>query len=197
MRKTKLCKRGHIKDTKVYLKDGDCYTCRKERQKLRQRKIKGRSLYASTRYKKDPSITYITSKCDICNDEFFPKRATNIRCPSCSSIARNTVHARISNNNYNSSKNRNKRQKISTKSVSDITRSFIHTTECVYCNRTFNEYITKSFDHITPYHMGGNSESDNIAICCKQCNSSKAGLPLEEWIDLCACVVVHARKSVH
>lgn len=48
---------------------------------------------------------------------------------------------------------------------------------CVYCGAKVNLVI----DHLIPVSKGGDDEPENLAISCKPCNASKAGMLLEEW----------------
>ena len=148
----------------------------------------GGKAYLSPRVKYDPAAidTYIVLKCEICLQDFFPKNRRNIRCAICSDIA-GKVRVRISSGNYSCIKDK-KRRHITTDSIVDITRRYMFSTICCYCKRQFTDVNTKNFDHVIPLHMGGSSEADNIAICCKECNLSKCGQTLETWKHSCECI---------
>jgi hypothetical protein len=48
---------------------------------------------------------------------------------------------------------------------------------CVYCGSTEN----LTLDHIVPFLLGGSDDIENLACCCKSCNSSKGAKSLEKW----------------
>lgn len=57
---------------------------------------------------------------------------------------------------------------------------------CFYCNAPMTigtrEKTDRSIDHIVPLALGGDNSSDNVALCCISCNSSKRHRLLhEEW----------------
>ena len=49
---------------------------------------------------------------------------------------------------------------------------------CVYCGTTEN----LSIDHITPLSKGGTHTTDNLALACRSCNSSKNNNSLIYWL---------------
>jgi hypothetical protein len=49
---------------------------------------------------------------------------------------------------------------------------------CVYCSAT--EDLT--LDHVIPYSKGGSDEPDNLATCCRSCNSRKHARTPQEWL---------------
>jgi len=48
---------------------------------------------------------------------------------------------------------------------------------CHYCGAK-----AESVDHITPRSQGGLDTEDNLAACCKSCNSSKGAQTPDEWL---------------
>ncbi len=50
-------------------------------------------------------------------------------------------------------------------------------TDCVYCGEPFT-----GFDHLQPLSRGGLHEAENLAPCCKSCNSGKQDRPI--WVML-------------
>lgn len=51
---------------------------------------------------------------------------------------------------------------------------------CVYCGAT----LALTIDHVIPQSKGGTHDDDNLATCCKSCNSSKGtktGEEFEAW----------------
>jgi len=57
--------------------------------------------------------------------------------------------------------------------------------ECVYCGIKFTNKVISTWEHII------NDETiisyDNIALCCRPCNSSKSSRKLSEWISRPYC----------
>jgi hypothetical protein len=49
---------------------------------------------------------------------------------------------------------------------------------CIYCSAT--EDLT--LDHVIPYSKGGSDEPDNLATCCRSCNSRKHARTPQEWL---------------
>ncbi len=45
---------------------------------------------------------------------------------------------------------------------------------CPLCNKKFNKGKMEA-DHITPWHLGGKTDSDNCQMLCKDCNRTKGG----------------------
>lgn len=45
---------------------------------------------------------------------------------------------------------------------------------CIKCKKTF-EFTEMEADHITPWHSGGRTTSDNCQMLCKDCNRRKSG----------------------
>lgn len=58
-------------------------------------------------------------------------------------------------------------------------------TKCVYCGLKFSKDIKPTWEHII------NDEKiitlENIALCCRSCNSSKGRQLLKEWINKDYC----------
>jgi 5-methylcytosine-specific restriction endonuclease McrA len=50
---------------------------------------------------------------------------------------------------------------------------------CSYCKRQVDDKF--HCDHVIPRSKGGKSELDNLAVACKNCNSSKKDLLISEW----------------
>lgn len=56
---------------------------------------------------------------------------------------------------------------------------------CYYCGRPVG-FKNLTMDHIIPLSRGGRSTKDNLAPCCKECNTrKKSSLPVEwqEYLD--------------
>lgn len=63
---------------------------------------------------------------------------------------------------------------------SETLREFIFKRDgyrCVYCGR-----IGTTLDHIIPKHLGGRSNTSNLACSCRRCNVIKSDLHLEEFL---------------
>lgn len=52
---------------------------------------------------------------------------------------------------------------------------------CIYCGKE-DEKLT--IEHILPRSCGGEDIADNVVMVCKNCNSSKGGKRLYEWLGL-------------
>lgn len=53
---------------------------------------------------------------------------------------------------------------------------------CKFCRRKLTR-TTATIDHVVPVTRGGTNAPDNLIIACEQCNQTKAGRTLEEWIE--------------
>lgn len=51
---------------------------------------------------------------------------------------------------------------------------------------------TASFDHRVPLAKGGNSLKSNLQCVTKTANLAKGSLTMEQFLDLCFCVLNHA-----
>ncbi len=51
---------------------------------------------------------------------------------------------------------------------------------CEYCQRKVG-FAELTIDHILPLSRGGLSKKENIACCCKECNSLKKAMMPIEW----------------
>jgi 5-methylcytosine-specific restriction endonuclease McrA len=58
---------------------------------------------------------------------------------------------------------------------------------CWYCGIKLNESEV-CIDHIRPISNGGNSDIDNLALSCKQCNSHKFYYSIEEFLKYLAYI---------
>lgn len=53
---------------------------------------------------------------------------------------------------------------------------------CHYCNRlTSTKDLT--MDHVVPLARGGRTTKGNVVPCCKECNTKKKQLLIQEWAD--------------
>jgi hypothetical protein len=52
--------------------------------------------------------------------------------------------------------------------------------ECVYCGATKD----LSTDHLIPRNKGGDDSPDNLALACRECNSSRGDKGIFEWLGL-------------
>src|SRR5579863_3862401 len=61
---------------------------------------------------------------------------------------------------------------------------------CVYCRRRFSSKKgsgrRRSWEHIV--NDARIITRENIALCCRSCNSSKGAKPLDKWIDSSYCI---------
>jgi len=54
---------------------------------------------------------------------------------------------------------------------------------CVYCLRDLHDADPRdvTLDHLVCGHFAGNHGSENLATCCRSCNSSRRDLPLARF----------------
>lgn len=52
--------------------------------------------------------------------------------------------------------------------------------QCCYCNKEIPRE-DRTIDHIVPISRGGKHSTNNLAMCCGSCNSSKRNRLLSEW----------------
>jgi 5-methylcytosine-specific restriction endonuclease McrA len=158
-----------------------CKSCKAEEKRSRKHGP-GCKTYASSAKGCDPLVpieTYHSDTCEICEEVFYPRGPTYKRCLRCSKIANGIVYKSLV------------RYAVTNETVSLVTKKYLHTKVCAYCARPFTEDNPRWFDHIIPRCLGGNNEADNISLCCRECNLSKAGLSLDKWIELCRLVILN------
>lgn len=161
-----------------------CRACCSEKKRLRDH-APGRKTYRSAKCGLNPLVsvdTYIVAQCEVCGNDYFPRGPTYKKCEGCSQIANHVVYKSLV------------RYKVSSETVTEVTKKYIQTDTCAYCVRSFTENNPRWFDHIIPRCLGGSNEADNISICCRECNLSKAGLSLNEWVELCRRVVENNKE---
>ena len=56
---------------------------------------------------------------------------------------------------------------------------------CFYCDFYFEFESTKTKDHVVPLSNGGKGLLNNTVLCCRDCNTDKANLTLQEFIWKC------------
>ena len=54
---------------------------------------------------------------------------------------------------------------------------------CRYCNRPFDDYISKTKDHVIPISKGGLDKKENRRPCCYDCNQWKDSKMPKQWLD--------------
>jgi hypothetical protein len=54
---------------------------------------------------------------------------------------------------------------------------------CRYCGRKPPE-VTLEVDHVVPYARGGQNTLENLATCCRECNSGKRDVLLDNEFDV-------------
>ena len=52
--------------------------------------------------------------------------------------------------------------------------------KCFYCNSLLKRHEV-TMDHLLPVSKGGQSNKNNVVICCKACNNKKRDLAAFEW----------------
>lgn len=127
--------------------------------------------------------SYLTGVCEVCEEKFSLLRKNHKRCKVCSILVKNI---QITLSTLRISK---KTTKCNPAKAVLMAKRFKSAISCCYCGQNFNEFITKSIDHIVPLALNGSNEVDNLCICCLQCNLSKRDLSFKKWIDLCRLVV--------
>lgn len=174
--------------------DGKEYICKsckstKAKSKRRQKKI-----YLSPCFGFDENSIeyYVVKNCEVCADKFYPMRPSHKRCIRCSYLVRDTQShlsaSRPGNHDI-------KTIKCSVEQAVQITRFILASNECSYCKRGYTELNPKSIDHVVPVARGGDHDTNNINICCLQCNLSKRDLMLNDWFDLCRRVADNFLKQ--
>ena len=76
--------------------------------------------------------------------------------------------------------NRLKSNAISVQDVLGVTIPYSDSTHCIYCGHR----KPTSVDHIIPQYYGGREHQDNLAPCCKTCNTSKSNKDLLIWASI-------------
>lgn len=60
-------------------------------------------------------------------------------------------------------------------------RLFAEAKECPYCGATLDPR-RKTIDHVVPQSRGGLHSIRNVLVCCRTCNTRKAGLTPSAWL---------------
>ena len=63
-----------------------------------------------------------------------------------------------------------------------VAKKFINAKTCFYCCREFSKKNNKTLDHFIPCRISIDNSAENINISCKECNWSKAGMVVEDWV---------------
>lgn len=71
----------------------------------------------------------------------------------------------------------------STRPIKVTTKKEPNIKSCYYCEREFDENLTKTRDHIIPLCKGGVNAQINLVYCCSECNGFKGGLMPEDFLD--------------
>lgn len=159
-----------------------CKECKSIKAKAAKRRQKKIYVSAIDGFDAASESYYVVEQCEVCGDSFYPIRPSHKRCPRCSDLVRNTQ------SHLSASRHGNSEYKISkcnALQAVEVVKLIIVSDNCCYCQRLYTKDNPKSIDHIIPIVRGGDHETDNINICCLQCNLSKRDLMLEEWLDLC------------
>jgi 5-methylcytosine-specific restriction endonuclease McrA len=162
-----------------------CKVCSSEKRKTLARKNGSMYLDSKVGYNESDAHLYIVGECEICRKSFYPIRSNHKRCDICSYVAHDIVHHSLTGERKY---NKGFRRKVIPSVVVEVSKRYVSACACCYCSRSFTDNNPKSIDHIIPICLGGGNESNNINICCLECNKAKAGLPLDKWISLCRLV---------
>ena len=66
---------------------------------------------------------------------------------------------------------------------------------CYYCDKILTGRTDKSKDHIIPVSKYGNNQEINKVDCCRACNTLKANLSLEGFMEVVKQKVISRRKK--
>lgn len=133
---------------------------------------------------KNSKPLYDKSHCEICDNKVVGMLYFKKRCKNCSVLFRK-IKARLTG----SRGNKIKYIKLASFDAVHVTRKYVAAKNCCYCGNTFSEKIPKSIDHIIPVSLNGLNKSDNMLICCFDCNHAKRNLLLSDWLNLCNLIV--------
>lgn len=129
---------------------------------------------------------YKQGNCEVCEISFDMCRPSHKRCDTCSYLVRDIQHHLLQKRN-------GKTVEIDHHSTSvdlaiQLSKLYINTHKCTYCNRKFTDDNPKHIDHVHPIHLGGTHKLSNMTICCKECNWSKNGMSFNDWLNTCKLV---------
>jgi len=54
--------------------------------------------------------------------------------------------------------------------------------KCIYCGFGGSRSNHLTVDHVFPKHSGSTNDQDNLACCCKNCNTKKGAMLLTDFI---------------
>lgn len=155
-----------------------------------QRRHACRPVYAPASGWRATGVTYVRRVCVWCKATFEPFKKLQTRCAKCGQFFR-SVWSHLSASRPNAT-----RIPVRAALVALVADALYFAKSCVYCGRAFSAQLKKSIDHVTPVCRGGaRDQMSNIAICCADCNASKASLPLDAWVALCKLVVARSAHS--
>ena len=164
-------------------REKECKDCISKKKRL-DRRANG-IIFLPTDGNANDDVKYFTANCEVCNAEFPKIRPSHKRCSGCTRLVGDVQsHLSSTRNNKVSMVPR-----CSVIGAVQICKMMLASNDCCYCKRPYTDVNIKSIDHIVPIVKGGTHDTDNINICCLQCNLSKRDLMLDEWINLCKCVV--------
>lgn len=68
---------------------------------------------------------------------------------------------------------------------------------CVYCGATAEESgAPLQLDHVIPRSLGGEDTAENLATCCRSCNSARKIMPLAQWSRYVATLRGLAQRTI-
>lgn len=165
-----------------------CKPCRAATA-VSRRRATGKVVYAPASGRRIAGAPYVKRACSVCQKDFEPIRIKQEKCSACYQLFRAVFGRLTAERKYG-------RPKVSVATANVVLRRFYRTTSCCYCGRAFSPKLKKSLDHKIPLCCGSDPDDvENIAICCIDCNRSKAWLKVSDWLNLCRLIVAHQQQG--
>ncbi len=189
----RLCKFcGNESEFDTYM----CHSCRKIYGNNRTRELNDGVLYKSSRTIIQPGDVYIVKACEICTQNFYPQCPAGTRCDNCWKVAEKVRSCICATAHRSVVRGEIKLDPPTNECAVLMTRRFIASTNCEYCDCEFDEHNLRTIDHKVPVSRGGTNVVENLAICCRRCNLAKNALTLEEWIELSKRIIDVLSKKI-
>jgi 5-methylcytosine-specific restriction endonuclease McrA len=170
-----------------------CTNSAQRRKRIGYRQAKGLPLYRpSKNSERYDDVEYAVASCAGCGRDFEPIHGRSINCSGCSKTYR-----KLQSMLRAERRNSRGRLQVRKETVQAVLPRFVRQKECAYCGREFKEgTLTKTIDHFSPVCVGGATDDpENLIVCCRECNRSKAWATFDQWLELCQRVVAHAENT--